>query len=363
MSTKRTAFDKYLAQLDNAAKVLNLDPRILERLKVPALLVRGKVRVEMDDGTFKTFDVFRCQHNHARGPTQGGTRFDEKVCESEVKFLASMMTMKNTIDEIRNGGGKGGICVDKIPLSLLEGELMCRGYINVIAPYLGEKVDGPAPDVNTGAQEMAWFMSEYDRLTGQHNFAQFTGKPLELGGSLGRGNATALGGVYATEAMMEKLGLTGRHLTIATQGFGNAGDFYAKLMTERGHKLISVSDRSGVIYKADGFDYADLHKFCYNEKGKKVRKVTEYPYKDDLTSEQAELLSLKADIFAPAAFEDKIDATMARKIESKFVVELANGPCTEEADSILAEREIEVIPDIYASGGGVFVSSLEKPRL
>jgi len=374
---KRTAFDKYLAQLENAAKVLNLDPRIYARLKVPALLVRGKVRVEMDDKTFKEYNVFRCQHNHARGPTQGGTRFDPAVCESEVKFLSAMMTMKNTIDEIRNGGGKGGICVDKRPLSLLEGELMCRGYINVIAPYLGEKVDGPAPDVNTGAQEMAWFMSEYDRLTGKHNFAQFTGKPLELGGSLGRGDATALGAVYATKAMLEKIkGIEEKEAkdkgipfvwnpskTISIQGFGNAGSFYAKLMSEKkhgGHKVVSVSDRSGVIYKADGFDYAGLYKFCYDEKGKKVRKVTEYPHKDPLTSEEAELASLKADIFAPAAFEDKINAEMARKIESKFIVELANGPCTEEADAILAERGVEVIPDIYSSGGGVFVSSLEK---
>jgi glutamate dehydrogenase/leucine dehydrogenase len=362
MDTKRTPFDKYLAQLDHAAKILNLDPRIYERLKVPALLIRGAIRIEMDNGTFTEYNCFRCQHNHARGPTQGGTRFDPAVCEAEVKFLSAMMTMKNTIDEIRNGGGKGGICVNKEPLSLLEGELMCRGYINVIAPYIGEEVDGPAPDVNTGAQEMAWFMAEYDRLTGKHNFAQFTGKPLELGGSLGRGDATALGGVYATEAMMKKLGMTGPQ-TIAIQGFGNAGDFYAKLMSERGHKIVSVSDRSGVIYKAEGFDYADLHKFCYaiiKGKEKKVRKVTEYPSKDPLTSEQAELLSLKADIFAPAAFEDKIDAEMARKIESKFIVELANGPCTEEADVILAKRKIPVIPDIYASGGGVFVSSLEK---
>ncbi|MFA6565539.1 MAG: Glu/Leu/Phe/Val dehydrogenase [Candidatus Paceibacterota bacterium] len=383
MEAKRTAFDKYLAQLDNAAKVLNLDPRIYERLKVPALLVRGKVRVEMDDKTFKEFNVFRCQHNHARGPTQGGTRFSEKVCESEIKFLASMMTMKNTIGEIRNGGGKGGICVDKRPLSLLEGELMCRGYINVIAPYIGEKVDGPAPDVNTGAREMAWFMAEYDRLTGQHNFAQFTGKPLELGGSLGRGDATALGAVYATEAMMKKLGLKGP-LTIAQQGFGNAGDFYAKLMTERGHIVESVSDTSGVIYKKGGFDYKDLHNFCYaivDGKEKKIRKVTEYDKYDavafakEIKDENGEVIrtewtvptkldpreeALKADIFAPAAFEDLIDADMARKIKCKFIVELANGPCTEEADAILAKRGIPVIPDIYSSGGGVFVSSLEK---
>lgn len=362
MSTKRTAFDKYLAQLDNAAKVLNLDPRILERLKVPALLVRGKVQVEMDDGTFKTYDVFRCQHNHARGPTQGGTRFDPAVCESEVKFLAAMMTMKNTIDQILNGGGKGGICVDKIPLSLSEGERMCRGYIRTIFPWIGPRCDGPAPDVNTGGQEMAWFLDEEERLAREHQFGAFTGKPLVLGGSLGRNDATALGAVYASEAMIKKLGLIGP-LSISIQGFGNAGDYYAKLMSGKahgGHKIVSVSDRSGVIYKADGFNYDELHAFCYNEKGKKVRKVTEYPYKDNLTSEEAELLSLNADIFAPAAFEDKIDAAMARIIKSKFIVELANGPCTEEADAILAERGVEIIPDIYASGGGVRVSAAEK---
>ncbi|MCX6739148.1 MAG: Glu/Leu/Phe/Val dehydrogenase [Candidatus Parcubacteria bacterium] len=359
--SKRTPFDKYLAQLENAATVLNLDPRILERLKIPALLIRGKVKVEMDDGTFKEFNVFRCQHNHARGPTRGGTRFDPAVCESEVKFLAAMMTMKNTIDQILNGGGKGGICVDKIPLSLSEGERLCRGYTRTIHPWIGPRRDGPAPDVNTGGQEMAWFLDEQERLAGEHCFGAFTGKPLVLGGSLGRGDATALGAVYATEAMIKQLGLKGG-LSISIQGFGNAGDFYAKLMSEEkhgGHKIVSVSDRSGVIYKADGFDYTDLHNFCYKN-GKKVRKVTEYPYKDALTSEEAELLSLTADIFAPAAFEDKIDAAMARAIKSKFIVELANGPCTEEADAILAERGVEIIPDIYASGGGVRVSAAEK---
>ena len=177
--------------------------------------------------------------------------------------------------------------------------------------------------------------------------------------SLGRGDATALGAVYASEEMIKKLQMRGPQ-TIAIQGFGNAGDFYAKLMSERGHKIVSVSDRSGVIYKKAGFEYADLHAFCYDTKGTKVRKVSDYPHKDNLTSEEAELLSLKADIFAPAAFEDKIDAEMARKITSKFIVELANGPCTEEADEILSARGVEVIPDFYASGGGVRVSSAEK---
>jgi len=357
---KRTAFDKYLAQLENAAKVLNLDPRIYERLQIPERLIRGEVHVENDNGTWTPYKVFRCQHSHARGPTQGGTRFDLAVCESEVKFLSAMMTMKNTIDKIWNGGGKGGICVDKTKLSLGEGERMCRGYTRTIHPWIGPRRDGPAPDVNTGGQEMSWFLDEQERLAGEHQFAAFTGKPIGLGGSEGRGNATALGAVYATEAMMEKLGLKGKKLTIAIEGFGNAGNFYAKLMDERGHIIESVSDRSGVIFKKGGFNYADLYKFCYNEKDKKVRKVMEYPFKDNLTSEEAELLSLNCDIFAPAAFEDKIDAEMARKIKSKFIVELANGPCTEEADAILAERGVEIIPDIYASAGGVRVSAAEK---
>ena len=196
MSTqKRTAYDKYLALLEKAATVLKLDPVIYARLQIPELLVRGSVVIEMDDGSFKEFKVFRCQHNHARGPTQGGTRFDLAVCESEVKFLAAMMSMKNTIVDIRHGGGKGGICVDKFALSMKERERLCRGYIRVIAPYIGPRVDGPAPDVNTGGAEMAWFLDEYERMIGEHAPAQFTGKPLVLGGSLGRGDATALGAV------------------------------------------------------------------------------------------------------------------------------------------------------------------------
>lgn len=358
--TKRTAFDKYLALLDRAAVVLKLDPRIYDRLKVPQLLVRGNISVEMDDGTFKTFKCYRCQHNHARGPTQGGTRFDLAVCESEVKFLAAMMTMKNTIDQIRHGGGKGGICVDKFSMSMFERELLCRGFINVIAPFIGPRVDGPAPDVNTGAQEMSWFLDEYERLTGEHAFAQFTGKPLVLGGSLGRGDATALGAVYATEAMIKKLGLE-KSLTIAIQGFGNAGSHYARLMSARGHKIISVSDRSGTISDRRGLEYDHLYGFCYNEKGEKIHKVTEYEQRDKKGSKVDPVeIALSADIFAPAAFEDTIDAEMAKKLKCKFVVELANGPCTEEADAILSARGIPVIPDIYSSGGGVYVSSLEK---
>ena len=370
MTTKRTAYDKFLALLAKAAKVLNLDPEIYRRLQIPQRLIRGHVTIEMDDGSFRTFPVWRCQHNHSRGPTQGGTRFDEAVCESEVMFLAAMMSMKNTIVDIRHGGGKGGICVQNYKKDQAHGgfsdkerERLCRGYIRVIAPWIGPRVDGPAPDVNTGGREMAFFLDEYERMTGQHCFGAFTGKPIGLGGSLGRGDATALGAVYASEEMIKLLGMKGP-LTIAIQGFGNAGDFYAKLMSERGHKIVSVSDRSGVIYKKDGFDFADLHAFCYDEKGNKLQddahKVMAYRHKDNLPSEEAELLSLKADIFAPAAFEDKIDADMARKISSKFIVELANGPCTEEADEILSERGVEVIPDYYASGGGVRVSSAEK---
>ena len=355
---KRTAFDKYLAQLEKAAKVLDLDPRIYARLQVQARLVRGTVRIEMDDGSFKEFPVYRCQHNHARGPTQGGTRFDLAVCESEIKFLAAMMTMKNAIDDIMHGGGKGGIRVDKFALSMGERERLCRGYIRTIAPWIGPRVDGPAPDVGTGAQEMAWFLDEYERIIGgEHCFAAFTGKPVVLGGSLGRSDATALGAVYATEAMMNKLGLKGQQ-TVAIQGFGNAGDFYAKLMKDRGHTIISVSDRSGTISDPSGFDLYDLHNFCHDESGKKIRKVTEYPRWD--RSIDPLRVALSADIFAPAAFEDLIDAHMARELQSKFIVELANGPCTEEADAILAGRGIPVIPDIYASGGGVRVSAAEK---
>jgi glutamate dehydrogenase/leucine dehydrogenase len=376
METKRTPFDKYLAQLEKASKVLNLDPRIYARLQVPKLLLRGTVIVEQDDGSWKTSKIYRAHHSRARGIPQGGTRWDVAVCESEVKFLSAMMTMKNTIVGIWHGGGKGGICGDKFALSMGERERTCRGYIRAIEPWIGDRKDGPAPDVNTGGQEMAWFRDELEEIRGYDCAGSFTGKPVYLGGSLGRADATALGAVYATEAMLEKIRSQEENITtkkgtifswnpskeISIQGFGNAGNNYFRLMAARGHKIISVSDRSGVIYKKDGFDYADLHAFCYDDKGQKIHKVSDYPKKDTMSSEEAEKLSLKAYIFAPAAFEDTINADMAKKLECKFGIELANGPCTEEADEILAKRGITFISDIYSSGGGVRVSSAEKSQ-
>lgn len=354
---KRTPYDKYLALLEKAAHVLKLDPVYYERLKVPERLVRGAIRIEMDDGSYQEFPCFRCQHNHARGPTQGGTRFDLAVCESEVKFLAATMSMKNTIVDIRHGGGKGGVKVDKFKLSMAERERLCRGYIRVIAPYIGPRVDGPAPDVNTGGQEMAWFLDEYERMIGKHAPAQFTGKPIVLGGSLGRDNATALGAVYASEEMIKYLNLSGSQ-TISIQGFGKAGDPYARLMSERGHRIISVSDKSGVIADRRGLSYKDLHAFTTDEKGAKIDNLALYQKRE--TNIDPLEVSMSADIFVPAAFEDLIDENIARKLKCKFIVEIANGPCTEPADVILSERGIPIVPDIYSSGGGVRVSASEK---
>lgn len=363
MSTvKKSLFDKYLDQLAMANAVLKLDEQIYERLRVPALLVKGHVRVQMDNGSFREFQAYRCQHNHARGPTQGGTRFDLEVCESEVKGLAAFMTMKNAIVGILHGGGKGGICVDKFKLSTRELELLCRGYICLIARWIGPRKDGPAPDVNTGGQEMAWFLDQFERMTGEHCFAAFTGKPLSLGGSFVREDATALGAVFATKAAMKDLGMGPSQKRVAIDGFGNAGYHFARLMSSSeygSHKIVSVSDRSGMIANANGLDCKKIHDFCCDQTGKKVRKVCEYDG-DVVRGDEAMKIVMEADVFAPAAFEDRVTADMVEKSKWRLVVELANGPLTQEADRIAADRKIVVIPDIFASGGGVRVSAAEK---
>jgi glutamate dehydrogenase/leucine dehydrogenase len=381
---KNSDFAKYLSAVELIEKVLKPHPTIIKNLKTPYRFIRSGIWLHRDDGSFEYLPAYRCQFNKARGMPQGGTRYEITAVEDTCKFLAGDMILKNAIVGIMHGGGKGVITVDKFKHSKLECELFSRGYIDVTEPYIGPRVDGPAPDKNTGGDEMSWFLDELELIRGYHCPGSFTGKPLVLGGSVGRGDATGLGAVYATKSMIGHLGLEGQHLTFGVDGFGNAGDNYIKKMESSehgGHVCVATSDTSGIIAKKGGLDIKALHDFCYDPvTGKKVRKVTEFVQVDPsiLVGREAIDVYLNADFGAPAASQNRIadkeiwkqredgleylEAVDAHKIMWKFGVELANGPCTMEAIEILVERKIPFVPDIFASGGGVRVSSAEKAQ-
>lgn len=378
MSEPTNDFGKYLAAIDLIEEILKPDPKIVKNLRTPHRLIRSGIWVHRETGSFDYLPAWRCQFNRARGMTQGGTRFEPDANEDTVKMLAGDMVLKNAIVGIMHGGGKGVIAVNKDGYSLLEGELFCRGYIDIIEPYIGDHVDGPAPDVNTGGTEMAWFLDELEYLRGYHCTGSFTGKPEVLGGSIGRGDATALGGVYATEAMIRHLGLEGKQLSIFVDGYGNAGENYMRLITRPahgGHIVVATGDRGGFIAKESGLPIDELYKYTHDKTGKKICKVTDYAKVDPtiLTGDEALKIILKANICAPAAnknriadvhqYKDgKIIAIGAQDAEWLFGVELANGPCTPEAIELLAKRKIWFIADIFSSGGGVRVSSAEKAQ-
>ena len=378
--TTNSDFAKYLDSVDLAEKVLKPDSRIIARLRTPERFIRSYIWLQRDDGTFQKLWMGRCQFNHARGPTQGGTRMEEDAGEDTNLFLSSEMNNKNANVDIMHGGGKGVITVDPRKYSKLEVELFCRGYIDVLEPYIGPYVDGPAPDVNTGGDHMAFFEDELETIRGYHNTGAFTGKPIELGGSLGRDNATGLGAIYVTEKMVKHLGLEGKPLSCGIDGSGNAGMLYGrgvkKHLKETCNCDVSVraiSDRGpdpenkpfgGFIAVREGeLDLIELEKFLYTN-GKKTRKCYEYAklHPEILTGEAAFEIYLHTDFGAPSANKNRITADMARVLTWKFAVELANGPCTLEAGKIVDERGIPFAPDNFASGGGVRVSSAEKSQ-
>lgn len=341
------------AQLDEAAEVLGLEPAIHALLREPIRELHVMLPVKMDDGSTRVFKGFRVQYNDARGPTKGGLRFHPAETIDTVRALAAWMTWKTSVVDIPLGGGKGGIICNPKEMSQGELERLSRAYIRQVGRILGLEMDVPAPDVYTNPQIMAWMVDEYSFLKGYNEFGVITGKPLPLGGSAGRGDATARGGIFTTREAAKELGIKLNGATAAVQGYGNAGTFAHLLGQELlGLKTIAVSDSKGGIYTSKGLDPEEVMKFKA-ENG----TVVGYPGTDEITNE--ELLELDVDVLFPSALENQISGKNAGRIQAKIVAELANGPTTPEADTILHENGIYVIPDFLCNAGGVTVSYFE----
>jgi len=306
--------------------------------------------VEMDDGTTRDLEGFRVRHNAGRGPTKGGIRFHPQVNVDEVMALATWMTWKCAVVDLPFGGGKGGVTVNSKKLSKEERKRVAQGFIKAISQFIGPETDIPAPDVGTDAEVMKWMLDAYTEVTGKEQLGVITGKPVEYGGTYGREDATGRGGFYVLQWFLEELNL-GKTPTVAIQGFGNAGQHFAQLAYDEGYKVVAVSDSSGGIYAPDGLNIPELRKYKA-EQG----QVGGFAGKE---LSPGDLLSLDVDVLAPAALENVITEENAHTIHAKLVLELANGPTTPEADEILWEKKIFVIPDILANAGGVTVSYFE----
>ena len=346
-------FRNAIQTLDEAAKIINCDQNVLERLKRPRRCITVSVPVRMDDYSVKVFTGYRVQYSPTLGPYKGGIRYHQNVDLQEVVGLAALMTFKNSVLGLPLGGAKGGITVDPSKLSRTEKQNLTRRYASEIGPFVGPTKDIPAPDVGTDPQTMAWFMDTYSQEQG--GFAQpgvVTGKPVEIGGSLGRNHATGLGVVYVAEKAFEVCKMNMKGSTIAIQGFGNVGSFAAKFAFERGAKIIAVSDVSGGIFNGEGLNIPEVMEYV---KAHKVLKG--YPKAQYVSNE--DLLELPCDALFPCALENQIDTHNAEKIKAKIIVEGANGPVTNAATKILSKRGIFIAPDVIANGGGVIVSYFE----
>lgn len=350
-------FESAKAQLEIAANVSKADANIVERLKNPDRYIEVSIPVLMDDGTQRIFSGFRSQHNNARGPYKGGIRYHQDVNMDEVRALSFWMTFKNAVVNVPFGGGKGAIIVN--PKELSEGELerLSRGYMKLMFRNFGPLIDVPAPDVNTNGQIMAWMRDEFEKQTNSLAPGVITGKAVENGGSEGRTEATGFGGGYVLrEALAAGLvpgaSATEGRKTIAIQGFGNVATYLAEYVKEHGFKIVALSDSKGGIFNPEGIDLAiaEAHK-------KETRALKGLAGTSEITNE--ELLELDVDVLVPAALENVLTGDNAAKIKAKFILEMANGPTTPEADVIFAQNNVTVVPDILANSGGVCVSYFE----
>lgn len=340
-------------QLEECAKFLKLDDSAIDFLKKPIKEHSFTIPVKMDDGSIKDFQGFRIQHNNALGPFKGGIRFHPEETIDTVRALSMWMTWKTALLGLPLGGGKGGVICDPKSMSEKELENLSRGYVKEAFENIGPDKDVPAPDVYTNEQIMAWMMDEYSKLIGKNQFGVVTGKPLCLGGSIGRSDATAKGGIYAIKEAADEIGLDLKDASVTIQGFGNAGYNMARLIKEvLGCKIIAVSDSQGGIYDSNGLDIETV-----KEHKNKTGSVINFSTAKDITNQ--EILELKADILIPAALEDVITKENAPNIKVKILAELANGPTTPEADEILYKNGVHLIPDILCNAGGVTVSYFE----
>ena len=348
-----TLFENTQVQLDAAASLLDLEPNIHTILREPMLELHVSIPVRMDDGKARVFRGFRVQHNNARGPCKGGIRFHPDETIDTIRALSAWMTWKCAVVDIPFGGGKGGVICNPKEMSNGELERLSRGYIDAIWGFIGPERDIPAPDVYTNPQIMAWMMDEYSKLRGYNSPGVITGKPLALGGSLGRGDATARGGVYTIIETARHLDIDLSATTVAVQGYGNAGSYAAIILHDLlGCKIIAVSDSRGGIHNKQGLD---PHKVLQHKT--ETGSVINFSQAENIGNN--DLLELDVDILCPSALENSITQANASKIKARIVAELANGPTTPEADEVLFHNEVFVIPDFLCNAGGVTVSYFE----
>lgn len=339
-------------KLYKIGEILGLHEDQLTALSTPERVIQVKIQIKGKDGLIKTFTGWRSQHNSALGPYKGGVRFHPNVTQDEVIALSMIMTWKNSLLQLPYGGGKAGVRVDPKSLSKEELEQLSRNFIDAIYKYIGSNIDVPAPDVNTDSQIMSWFLDEYTKISGKIDPATFTGKPVDLGGLSVREFSTGLGVVHTSKLAAEKFlgGLEGRRVII--QGFGNLGSYAMKFFEENGALVIGVGDSKGGVIDPNGLNYSKLE-----EVKKTTGSVVNYPSGKKVSNE--ELIISECDILVPAALENVIHKFNAPKVKAKLIVEGANGPLTADADSILKERQIPVVPDILANSGGVVGSYVE----
>lgn len=345
-------FENAKQQLLAVQEILKLDDDILTQLMHPKRVIEVSLPIRMDDGRIEVFTGWRSQYNDARGPFKGGIRFHPGVNLDEVKALSAWMTWKTAVVKIPLGGGKGGVTVDPKKLSDRELEILSRAYARSLAPFIGPDIDVPAPDVSTDPRIMAWMLDEYESVTGRHVPGVITGKPIALGGSAVRDYATAQGAFYVIDELAKKYHLQ-EGTRVAIQGFGNGGSFLAQILSKAGYRVVAVADSKSTLYRENGLDVDELiaHKQA-------TGSLDQCAGCESLPSDA--VLSVPTDILVPAALENAIRQDNVASVQAKYIVELANGPVTPEADQALYDRGVIVVPDILANAGGVTVSYFEQ---
>jgi len=352
MTDEANPFESLQEQIDDAAAYLDVSDDVIHRLKYPERVLETNLSVDMDDGTLERFKAFRSEFNGDRGPYKGGIRYHPGVTRDEVKALSGWMVYKCAVVDVPYGGGKGGIVIDPSQYSATEVENITRAFAEELRPFIGEDTDIPAPDVNTGQREMNWIKDTYETLENTTEPGVVTGKSLEAGGSAGRVEATGRSTMLTAREAFDYLGKEMENASVAVQGYGNAGWIAAKLIDQLGADVVAVSDSSGAIHDADGFDPVAVKEFK-----RETGSVSGYDGAEAMTNE--ELLTLDVDLLVPAALENAIDGELAEDVSADVVVEAANGPLTPDADDVLTEKDVHVFPDILANAGGVTVSYFE----
>ncbi len=354
---KYNPFENMLSVLDDAAAMLGLTQNEYIAFKHCERELKVALPIKMDDGSIRVFEGYRVQHSTLRGPAKGGIRYHPAVDMDEVKALAGWMTLKCAVAGLPYGGGKGGIIVDPFKLSQGELERLTRKFTTAISPIIGPDKDIPAPDMNTNAQIMAWMVDTYCKQTGKNDLGVVTGKPVEIGGSKGRNEATGRGILFATREILARLGKKLAGSSVAVQGFGNVGMIAALLLHGAGCKIVAISDISGGYINENGFDIPALAQFVMQKRGT-LLSAAAMPA-GTRKAENRDVLTCPCDVLVPAALENQLTAEVAPDVKAAVIVEGANGPTTVEADKILKDRGIPVVPDILANGGGVIVSYFE----